>query len=494
MALGVAAVALTAAAGVYMHERRRFPVEQAVARLSPAARGPNVVLVTMDTVRADHTSMSGYERQTTPRLEQLATEATVYRQAYSTADATLMTHASMFSGLYPQQHGAYCAPPAYRWGRRLSNRFPTLAGILASHGYSTMAFPANSGYVVPEFGLAQGFQLFDVNHVIPIQPRGDPLLVRATLRSLLHHFVPTQDFDICYRRADEVNREVFVALDEMKKKRGSFFLFANYMDAHDPYVPPAPFDHRYWNGSRKMTFDEYLNLEDAVLSGRRQVSEEERRLLISQYDGALAYEDSQIGRLLDRLKQQGDYDNSLIIITADHGEAFGDRQIVGHPGTVHQEMTHVPLIVKYPGSRQARVVDRPASQIDLLPTVLATLGIAPPPGLPGVDLRTVGQVPPRALVATSYPCMSEYPRFARIETGLISEGMKYIVSSTGEQHLYDLAKDPEERTDLYRPGDARVHTASNEFAKWLRETPQFHDTVKADPVALGRLKSLGYVQ
>ena len=229
-----------------------------------AVRGrPNIVLVTLDTVRADHMGLYGYSRSNTPNLESFAQHATYYSNFVAAASLTLPSHASIFTGLYAQSHGAYMVPPDFMMGRPLPDTIPTVASLLSSAGYRTMAVAANRYYLRPEWGIMRGFQYADMDHpVMLISPRLTYLL-RISVRRILAFDGILQDLDAPTIRADEVNRHAYDLLD--KADTGSpFFLFLNYTDAHSPYVPPAPYSEMYPGRTPSITAADYEAVETKV--------------------------------------------------------------------------------------------------------------------------------------------------------------------------------------------------------------------------------------
>jgi arylsulfatase A-like enzyme len=489
----LAAMAILAGWTLLLSSQRSLHLDKAIAQLSGTTRGrPNVVLVSLDTVRADHTFVGGYNRDTTPNLRRFAQDGVVYTHLFGTSDTTLTTHASMFTGLYPRQHGAVLSPPGEPVGRPLAPTFDTLAKILAAHGYATMGLSANPGFLAPIWGLTQGFQTYDTHSIMPLERQGTAYL-RYFARTLLNPFIPTQDVDMVTRRSEEINRDAFALLDAVQKKGASFFLFLNFMDAHPPYAPPSPFDRQFPGKDPALTASHFTDIEPLIDNKQRILTAKEHQALVSQYDGGIAYEDQQVGRLLDKLKSLGLYENTLILVTADHGDQQGDHQLLYHANSVYQALIHVPLVIKYPGHQQAAVVDTPVSQIDFLPTILATAGIPVPPALTGLDLRTINTASPRVLVSVSYT-----PRGVIHETAtaLIGNGMKYIDSTLGggTRELFDLTHDPDEQTNLYRADDPLSRSMRASLAEWQKKIPAFHAPQnKIDSETIQRLKSLGYV-
>ncbi len=458
---------------------------------------PNVVLVMMDTVRADHLSVYGYERETTPFLKSFAREATVYQQAIAAADGTLPTHASVFTGLYPSWHRAHYTPPEHPWGYALEARFPTLAAVLAEKGYSTAGVVANYAYLSREFGLNRGFQLYRVQAPVFLSNWQRPVYLREGIRALLGKVFCLTEFDARTRRAEEINRDAFEFLDAGARGQ-PFFLFVNYMDAHNPYLPPAPFDRRFPGKDPHFTEQHGREVETQVLRGRRALTEAERRHIVSQYDGGIAYIDSQIERLVAHLKQLGAYDNTMIIVAADHGEALGEKNLVDHAITsLYQNLVHVPLLIKYPKQRVAKSEPGLVSQVDVMPTVLDVLGYSAPGVLHGQSL--LRPLPAeRTVYSESFPGLlfvQLNKRFDGVKRAAISGSSKLITWTKGRPEFYDLSRDPREIQNLYEPGKEPSPTLASQLTVWAKTAPApLHTRNRVDPASLQRLKSLGYAQ
>jgi glucan phosphoethanolaminetransferase (alkaline phosphatase superfamily) len=277
-------------------------VDSGSKSVSGDANLPNVLLITMDTVRQDHLSLYGYERDTTPHLKKFSEDATLFTNAVSSGSMTLTAHASIFTGLYARQHGAHHDPPAYPRGRPLDDKFLTLAEILAARGYQTMGVAANLGYLGTAFGLQRGFQYYDNRRPVPFLGVVQGYFIRRGIRDFMTRFAASSDFDRRTRRAEELNEETFKLLDQVKSNDRPFFLFINYMDAHWPYLPPPPYDTLYPGKDENFTLEHYFELMEKVLKQERKIRVEEHRHLISQYDGGIAYLDFHIGHLIDQLR------------------------------------------------------------------------------------------------------------------------------------------------------------------------------------------------
>lgn len=456
-----------------------------------SASHPNIVLVTLDTVRADHLSLYGYGEDTTPFLKEFSSGATLYGHVIAASDLTLTTHASMFTGLYGSWHGAFMAPPELPYGRPLSERYPTLAQILSANGYRTMAVVANYGYLGPGFGLSRGFQ----TSYVPAPAVGiGPLFLRRHLRPLVRVLLSSDELDLETSRAAEINRAVFTLLDQARSEAAPIFLFVNYMDAHAPYVPPAPFNDLFPGRDHSLYAGDWFAMQDRVMRGVREISPVERRYFVSQYDGAIRYLDSQLRALISELKNLGLFQNSMIVITSDHGEAFGERNLVGHGFSVYQDQVHVPLIIKYPHQEQPSSVATVVSQVDLMPTMLGVLGFKAPKDIQGKDLQHLEDGAARPVVSESFP-ISLFGRASRkTERAVFSGSTKLIALRSGGQELYDLARDPDERKDLYRPNGNEAVGLARYLEEWVaRIPPHTADGWGVDVNTLERLKSLGYI-
>ncbi|MHC4453451.1 MAG: sulfatase family protein, partial [Planctomycetota bacterium] len=483
-------------------EQKPIQVAYKSKSLDASSDNPNVILITMDTVRADHLSLYGYERETTHELKKLSENATLYNYAIASGDMTLSTHASIFTGLYARSHGAHFTKndPA---GRALSEKFHTLAEGLLEKGYFTAGVVANSGYITHHFGMNQGFLYY--NQAIALSFFGKnnatkPYLIRKSMRDFLAPLFPRAYNELINRTAEDINREVFTLLDNKAKQESPFFFFINYMDAHNPYIPPPPYDKLFPGKDETFTMAHYTTLSQEVMKLNRKVSTEESRHLLSQYDGGIAYIDFHIGKLIEKLKGLELYDNSIIIITSDHGEVFGERDLFNHAVSVYQDQIWIPLIIKYPNINEGRLVNEPASVVDLMPTILDVLKYEIPEGIQGKSLLEHDPGESREIIGESFPSghlLTTHPRFNRIERAVFSWPYKYIESTAGKKELYDLSKDPKETRNIYNEKDIISRDLAERLNNWLKMTTpeiQSNNKEKLKDDALKRLKALGYIQ
>jgi len=459
----------------------------------------NVVLITMDTVRADHLPLYGYDRDTTPHLREFARQATLYRRATAAADMTLPAHASIFTGLYPGWHGAHLGVPGYPIGRPLPSQAVTLAGLLRNNGYQTAAVVGNWAYLAPSMGLDQGFTEYDSHRPVRLADSERPFYLSLTARSLLGHVVGTNEFAARVLRAADINERGLTWLSQAGHDK-PFFLFLNYMDAHAPYIPPAPFDTAFPGKDPHFTpWVDYENVRRAVLSGSHLLTDPEKRHIVSQYDGTIAYMDSELGKLLDNLRARGVYENTLIIITSDHGEAFGEHNLMEHAtGFLYEDQVHVPLFVKYPGQHEVQAFDAPVSEVDLMPTILDVAGISSS-GLQGRSLRSprTDDSGPVYAEDQAFGYLGKYPRFRGVRRAIFAGHLKLLTWTAGPPQFYDLSTDPGEAHDLYRPDDPRATALLARLNAWTASIPgrpSKSPRTPPDKSDVDRLKSLGYIQ
>lgn len=460
---------------------------------------PNVVLIILDTVRADHMSVYGYGRKTTPNLDMLAPEGVLFRNAISSSDITLGSHASMFTGLYTSWHRAHPAPPHDQG--RLDSSFRTLAQTLSEHGYTTFADLANCAYLRPEFGLTGGFGYYDVRPSVRRTGGGGEYYLRPLVRPILEHLGSTAEIDRVYRRADQITGDGLRLLTAMRRRAGPFFLTLNYMDAHDPYIPPPPYRDLFpgrnpaFHNQRVPELREEMAVSPSIPVGA------ELTHIVSQYDGGIAFMDAEVKRLLDEMKQSGIYDDTLIIVTADHGEGLGERGIQGHPASVHQELVHVPLWVKYPSSsniQAGRKLDTLVSSVDIMPTVLDIAGIPIPPELQGQSLRTLDAGSSRPVFSESFIYDHLGQLRGRSDAGqraLYHDSWKLLATTNGKMELYDWKADPTESQDLIAANPAVSKRLNEELEQWMLLIPHPKLPVrKTDRQTLDHLRALGYLQ
>jgi arylsulfatase A-like enzyme len=498
--LPVAALRLGAIGGavlltVFSYAMGRPPENRVQAASTPLSQTgrPNVVLIVMDTVHADHLAVYGYKRDTTPNLKQLAGDSMVYSNAISASDITLTSHASLFTGMYPSWHGAYCDPQNAAYGRAISTEYPTIAELLRAKGYQTNGVAANL-YLRADFGLERGFDRFRIPRPVPLLAAENAFMLRRSLRRALSVLFDTAQFDRLYALGEDINSELFADLATFSQLDRPAFVFLNYMDAHFPYVPPSPYDVKYPGRRPAMTQDDLEDEQKVLVSGSGSVPAYGPHC-VSQYDGGIAYVDHQIGEVVTWLKHHAAYDNTMIVVTSDHGEAFGERHRVGHANSPYQNLLHVALLVKYPHQAQRGIEQRPVSLADVAPTILQAAAVAVPPAMQG---RSLTAVQDREIFSETFPCpVAHSPDCPNGCTAraIFSWPYKFISTSNGHRELFDLSGDPTERRNLYIRQPERAAQLAERLSLWMKSMPQqSFSTHTLSPEDLRRLKSLGYVQ
>ncbi len=421
------------------------------AATSPAG-SPNLLLITLDTVRAGNLDAYGYARPTMPRMAQLAERGVLFDQALSTAPWTLPSHASMFTGRWPHElsvgHEA-ALDPAY----------PTLAEYLRDHGYATAGFVANLKYVGAATGLDRGFDRYEDYPRSIGQVASNSTLVRTVANNFRLRRLLENDQHLGRVTAEDLNAR---AMDWMSRQSGRpFFAFINYFDAHEPYLPPAPFDQQFGPGRRQGRHSPLHHWLWNPSVGHRPMDDQVKQEEIDAYDGALAYLDAQVGRLLDDLERRGLLDSTVVVVTSDHGEEFGEHGVYEHGYSLYKPGVHVPLIVVAPGRTPAGSrVATPVSLRDLAATIVDVLGLTDGAPFPGGSLgglwrgnttgASVGNEPSPLLSEVSpSPQQPDWFPSSRGEMGaLVHQQLRYIRNGDGREELYDFAGDPWEQEDL----------------------------------------------
>ncbi|RUL85922.1 sulfatase [Tautonia sociabilis] len=443
--------------------------------VAPATGAPNVLLIVMDTVRADHTSLpgSGGARPTTPQLAALARRGVTFTGARSTAPWTLPSHASLMTGRWPFEvvPGRYGA---------LDNDVPTLAEAFGARGYDTVGIVANTYYTSYSTGLARGFHRYEDFPTTPAT-----VLASAEVGGRLVDWLGSWADAIrpgalpWLRRferidADRINRRFLSWLDRRRRPDRPFFAFLNYFDAHDPYVVPPGAEHRF--GRPPASKDDRSFLSDWWLSeGKEEVPPDRVELLVDGYDSCIAHLDDRLGALFRELDRRGLLDETVVVVTSDHGEAFGEHGLFGHGVSLYADQIRVPLVIAAPGMvPEGLAIDDVVSLRDL-PATLLDLAGSPGPRLPGRSLadswrgreageseERPGSPAPTSMVVASVPGPDSVPpnegRSPVFRGPMIAvidpQSLKYIRTEGRDaiiEELYDLQSDPGEQVNLASP-------------------------------------------
>ncbi|MBW2577999.1 MAG: sulfatase [Deltaproteobacteria bacterium] len=437
-------------------------------RLADSDSDPfNVVLISIDTLAADHLGLYGYSRNTSPNLDRYAESAIVFENAYSTAPKTPESHMSMFTSLYPSVHGVFTIKDPDKL-HVLDSEVRTLSEVLKQDGYTTAGFHGG-GYVDGQFGFGRGF---DEYH------QGEQ------------------------RRAEEWLWK--------NGKKGKFFLFFHTYRVHDPYTPTPPYDRRFdsdYSGPivhdmeslmKMAESTEWIDYSTTFWSQVDKSDPDEVAHVVSLYDGVIAEMDENLVDLLSAIDRHAP--RTIVIILSDHGEEFGQHGMFTH-SQLYDEILHVPLIIRHPDRTGGERIAERVSLIDLAPTILEMLSIPAEAQFQG---RALFDRIDRA--GNARPVFSEFPIGERM--ALIRRDRKLMLTS-GHEEFYDLRRDPEERRDLRlseierAPDDSAIELDAlrKEMARVSRDNAFVRDSLglreateaPTDEV-LQQLKALGYLE
>jgi arylsulfatase A-like enzyme len=445
------------------------------------ANAPPIVLVSLDTLRADALTPYGYVRPTSPALARFAREAVRFEQAHAHATATLPSHLSLFTSLYPPQLGITRNDGHNETQAKTRLRLPdaafTLAEALQEKGYRTLGF-ADGGFVHPFYGMDQGFDRFEL----------------ATGPGLYWNQLP--------RTLERI--EAALAAREQRGEREPLFLFVHCYDIHEPYSAAPRFERRFSAGT-------YLEFEakrgfaarPALLSRHRaELTPDDVAWARGLYDNGVRATDAAMAGLFALLRRHGLYDGALIAILSDHGEEFLDHGDFGHGPRVYQELARVPWLLRLPGARQAgRVIAAPVGLVDVAPTLLDLAGLPLPQAFGGRSLRGVIEGTDAGAWLEQRPLLIEAPD-ARLGALALRLGREKLVlpRREGPAELYDLRDDPGETRDLAAAQPERTAQLRSELETWVAELQR--QGARAGTLAVpneepnparGALEALGYV-
>jgi len=510
------------AAGVGLAAPHRIAPLGVAPQRQAAEEAPNILLVVLDTVRADHLGSYGYYRDTSPRLDALAAEGVRFESAFAAAPWTLPSHASLFTGLHPQTHGTGWEHPRLHDGTTsipglARYDFPTLAEELAMRGYATFG-AANKSWIRAQTGLTQGFAAFrDLS-----QPR---LQQRFLVRRVLDRYLnPPVELQVSRDKGGErLIDDTLGWLDARDGADAPFFAFLNLNEAHDPYFPPDTYWTRFLpegtavEDTKPRNLDQSTEFRRAIWEGKESYSEAEIEILKALYDALILYQDDLLGKLVDGFADRRLLEDTLIVVTADHGEEFletGNR--IGHQMSLSDRLVRVPLVMRWPaGLPSGRVVDTLASLVDVFPTLLevsaGTGEPVPGPPIEGVSLlRAIAPDGPAArdMAIAHYgnpaSFLATFPGWDpdRPETFALSPMMrritmlrgadrKYYLYGDGAEALLDLAVDPLEAS---ADSPAESADAARMRLYRMRLQQQLNDHLRRQQTVFGHLQSYRTMQ
>lgn len=424
---------------------------------------PDIVVITLDTLRADHLRAYGYYRDTAPALEALAAESVVFERAIAPMSTTLPSHTSLFTAVYPDEHGVLAN--VLDGGMRFvpSDSLVSFASYASSIGYHTAGF-VSAAPLKKGTGIERGFAHWD-------EPE------RAE------------------RKAEETTDAALRWLGEPRD--GAVFLWVHYYDIHGPYRPPAAYRDRFATDEALLEWMADRRIRELVTQGRGRVDVARRH---NRYDGEIAYVDDQVDRLLDALRGGPRWDETVILVVSDHGEGLYQHGEKAH-GDVWHEQVHIPAFLRVPGTPPGRV-PHVVSMIDLLPTMLARVDLPNEPAFlaqaTGRDALAPDWTPRPALSRRSDRHVTEFGR--HVQYALTTEQWKYIRPDGMPARLYGLERDPHEQWDVldaYPEARRELDGTLDRMLEAQRRKGEAHGAGRTEQVGadvVNQLAELGYVE
>lgn len=438
---------------------------------------PNILLITLDTTRWDYVSAYGRGEKITPAIDKLAEEGVLYRNAISPSSWTLPAHASIFTGVLPTYHGAHYVTTDTEVGSdlfqadRLDPNLPTLGEELKKAGYHTGAI-IGGPLLHSRFGVDRGFDYYYDQDLRSRKGSG------------------------FYRGAGDTTSLAVKWLNSHLRSRDAepFFLFLNYYDPHNPYMPPEP-----WGDPAVP--EELVSIHNGryedVFKGTRGLTEEEYRILASQYAGEISFVDKQIERFFFELKRLALYDSTLIVVTSDHGESLGEHRLLGHGRALYEDLIRIPLVVKYPPKdKRTGVVERRVSTVSIMPTILEYIEHPIPGTVMSGTLDEENQILISEITRDIAWSLGFGKRFDRDAKAAYDGDYKWIWNSNGNHELYDISNDPAEENNLYGKMPDLEKRFQSMLAPLIEESRRAsaHDLPEIDRELRESLKTLGYMQ
>jgi len=518
MLLGATIVALALTTGTGLVFVRSPLFDPAAYRLPSVgaekfdSKQPHVLWIDLDTVRADHLSCQGYGPKTTPFLESWASESVVFDRAVSDGIWTAPTHASMFTGMSVRQHGV-------DWNHLwLDENLATVAQRLSEAGYESIIF-SNNPLLLPKTNLVKGFG--SVRDVYDLKRMSTFSLQFLAERWGITPRLPWLDRDM---GAALTNRWVGDWLDDHINGDKPLFLFVHYMEAHLPYRVPKRYRRMFMTDAqvdrsydlRKAVYGDLNHALDLRYNteGPGFLADSDRDILRLQYDATLRYLDDRVKDLIGGMEQRGLLDDTLVVITADHGEYLGTHGMWEHRCQVYDDVSHVPLILREPGRKRGLRITTPVQQSDLYTTIIkAALGTPPAETGPFAadlfEIAAAGGRPRNAVVLYGGPGHLVAPSFRASKNPVVLRRLlpqqavvdgrfKYIASADGRRELYDLVEDPRELRNLIAERPRHAKRLSAFLGTWLKRVP-LHAPAGGDgprdldPDTVDALRGLGYI-
>jgi arylsulfatase A-like enzyme len=444
----------------------------------PAQRArsrPNVLLVVIDTLRADRLHCYGAPRRTSPHIDALAAQGVLFERAYAAAPWTLPAVASLLTATYPSWHGVRDSEGVES---RLSEDSTTLPEVLQQAGYETRGYSSHP-WISPQFGFGQGFAA-DAFRLLregnTDSPKDDAAVTRHAVRWLRGR-----------PRANGQDRP--------------FFLYLHYMGPHTPYAPRRreveallgrmPDRPSFSGWLAELPPERYYNeLRRGATDGR--LTPADRDYQLDLYDTEVSNVDRHLGRVLDTLAETGREQDTLVVVTADHGEAFLEHRSMGHADQLYPELLHVPWVMTWPGRAPGRVAE-PVHQVDVMPTILDIVGVPSAAALHGVSRARPGE-PATGFAEASQPDPRRQMKLMRGRYSYIAD-----LGDESRDELYDVGRDPGETRNLVREHEPLRARLRREVVEFRRRSEKGSQGLRrtapvVDPATAEHLRALGYVQ
>ena len=431
-------------------------------RLINRSKRPNIILISIDALRADHLSCYGYHRNTSPNIDRLAREGVLFKNGFSQATCTLPSHTSIFLSQYVWRHNV-----DYLHTKRLTDPCTTLAEILKNENYATAAF--TGGIVLSSrYGFDQGFEIYDDG----TPGRRGRYEISSYIDKLLSW------------------------LESVRNKK--FFLFIHTYDVHEPYNPPLPYFDLY---TKERYERKHLRTSKGITPWKLNASKltpEEIDYIIAVYDGGINYVDEQLGKIFDKLNQLDIDDNTIIIVTSDHGEGFKEHGRLRHGYKPYIELVHVPLIIKGPGIPRNRIYDNYVQHIDIVPTILEILNIPQRKEMQG---RSMLPLMNNCEIEKDFKTYSfgqdrNKPQQS-FSMSIRTKEWTYIMNQNGPDELYDKINDPKEQNNIIEKKPLIAQRLKEKLEDFIALTseakPQVAEKAHIDEELKEQLKSLGYL-
>jgi len=426
---------------------------------SESSRARNVILISIDTLRADRLGAYGHDAPTSPNLDLLAAQGVVFEDTSSTSPWTIPSHASLLTGLYPSGHGVQTL------GLRLSNKIPSLATVLGENGYDTAAF-VNVVFLGGGSGLNQGFDKFGIT---------GPKTSRQGV-------------------SKDMIQEIKSWLSAHRER--PVFVFAHFFDVHSSYQSLPHFEAMFTHGEENRFDGSTKQIVKAATGATPPVTPSEAAHLMRLYDAGIRQLDDELGRFFGWLRDKQWLDDTVVIITSDHGEEFLEHGGMLHSSSHYEELVRVPLIISGAGIDVSGRVSTPVSIVDVAPTLLTLLDIQPTAEFDGRDLSpflknpdaSVPSLENRTLVVETGPAMTDVLRTARRGRHKLILNLK-----SGNRELYDLVADPLETENLVYKKPDLADSLAAELEEISGRGAGFEEAPPISPEMKQRLEALGYL-